>query len=80
MALGLEAGVPPTPGADPSPGTRGGTLSERMAAHEKALIAAELAAQAGSLKATYEALGLSRKALYEKMQKHGLSRDTFRDD
>jgi two-component system C4-dicarboxylate transport response regulator DctD len=51
-----------------------GTLSDRMAAHEKALIAAALAAHSGSLKATYEALGLSRKALYEKMQKHGLDR------
>ncbi len=50
------------------------TLSARMAAHEKALILAALTAQDGSLKQTYEALGLSRKALYEKMQKHGISK------
>jgi len=56
-----------------------GTLSDQMASHEKALIAAALAAHGGSLKDTYEALGLSRKALYEKMQKHGLSRDRFRE-
>jgi two-component system C4-dicarboxylate transport response regulator DctD len=56
------------------------TLSDRMAAHEKALIAAALAAHSGSVKATYEALGLSRKALYEKMQKHGLDRRTYRAD
>jgi two-component system C4-dicarboxylate transport response regulator DctD len=56
------------------------TLSDRMAAHEKALIAAALAAHSGSLKATYEALGLSRKGLYEKMQKHGLDRTDYRAD
>ena len=50
------------------------TLAARMAAHEKSLIMAALTAQGGSLKQTYEALGLSRKALYEKMQKYGLSK------
>jgi two-component system, NtrC family, C4-dicarboxylate transport response regulator DctD len=50
------------------------TLSDRMAAHEKSLILAALTAHGGSLKQTYEALGLSRKALYEKMQKHGISK------
>ena len=51
------------------------TLASRMAAHEKSLIKAALTSQGGSLKKTYEALGLSRKALYEKMQKHGLSKE-----
>jgi len=41
------------------------------------MIVASLTAHDGSLKDTYEALGLSRKALYEKMQKHGLSKDAF---
>lgn len=50
------------------------SLAARVAAHEKSLIAAALTAHGGSLKQTYEALGLSRKALYEKMQKHGLSK------
>jgi two-component system C4-dicarboxylate transport response regulator DctD len=50
------------------------TLSDRMAAHEKSLILAALTAQGGSLKQTYEAMGLSRKALYEKMQKYGISK------
>ena len=62
--------------AEETPDT-GYTLAARMAAHEKSLIMAALTAQGGSLKKTYEALGLSRKALYEKMQKHGLSRDTI---
>jgi two-component system C4-dicarboxylate transport response regulator DctD len=56
------------------------TLAEKLAAHEKSLILAALTAQNGSLKQTYEALGLSRKALYEKMQKHGISKaDADRD-
>jgi len=55
------------------------TLAEQMAEHEKSLIAAGLMAHGGSLKDTYEALGLSRKALYEKMQKYGLSRGSFTD-
>lgn len=52
-------------------------LSERIAAYEKKIIAAELTAHGGVLKDTHEALGLSRKSLYEKMQKHGLDRAAF---
>jgi len=55
------------------------TLVDRLNEHERALIAASLAANAGRLKDTYEALGISRKALYEKMQRHGLDRDRFLD-
>ncbi len=72
MVMGLD------PGLEPQPDTQVVSLAEKMAAHEKGLISASLAANNGSLKATYEALGLSRKALYEKMQKHGLTRDPFR--
>ncbi len=56
------------------------TLAERMAAHEKSLIAAAVASEGGRLKAVYERLGISRKALYEKMQKHGLAREDFLED
>jgi two-component system C4-dicarboxylate transport response regulator DctD len=73
-ALGLEQ--PP----DPAVSLPSDSLAQRMAAHEKALISAALAAHGGSVKATYEALGLSRKALYEKMQKHDLDRMAFRSD
>lgn len=55
------------------------TLADRMAEQERALIAASLAANTGRLKDTYEALGISRKALYEKMQRHGLEREKFTD-
>lgn len=53
------------------------SLSDQMAEHERGLISASLAANGGSLKATYETLGLSRKALYEKMQKYGLDKGDF---
>jgi two-component system C4-dicarboxylate transport response regulator DctD len=53
------------------------TLSERVAEHERALIAASLAANSGRMKETYESLGISRKALYEKIQRYGLDRESF---
>ncbi len=56
------------------------SLAAQLARHEKSLIAAAITSHGGSLKATYEALGLSRRALYEKMQKHGLSRHDFIDE
>ena len=49
-----------------------------MAAHERLLIATALAAHGGSIKATLAALQISRKTLYEKMQRHGLDRESFR--
>ena len=52
-------------------------LAKRMADHERTLIAASLAAHSGRLKDTYEALGISRKALYEKMVRYGLERISF---
>lgn len=72
LGLDLDLGATATPqmAADQS-------LADHMAEHEKAMIVASLTAHDGSLKDTYEALGLSRKALYEKMQKHGLSKDAF---
>ena len=57
----------------------GDSLAEQMAEHERKLIASSLAAHGGSLKPVYEALGISRKSLYEKMQRHGLSREDYLD-
>lgn len=51
------------------------SLSAQMEAVEKRLIEAALAKNGNSLKQTYGALGVSRKTLYDKMQKHGLSVD-----
>lgn len=54
-----------------------GSLAVQIDGYEKALISASLATHQGNLKQTYAALGLSRRTLYEKMQKYGLSRDSF---
>jgi two-component system C4-dicarboxylate transport response regulator DctD len=53
----------------------GQSLLDAVAAHEKALIFAALTANDGRIKPTYVGLGLSRKALYEKMQKYRLNKD-----
>ncbi len=52
-------------------------LADRLADFERGAIAAELTSRGGNLKLTYQALGLSRKTLYEKMQKYGLNREDF---
>lgn len=52
-------------------------LAERMAMHERSLIAAAIASNGGRIRPTYEALGISRRTLYEKMQRHGLVRTDF---
>ena len=56
-----------------------GSLSERVAAYEKQVIMAELSSRGGGLKGTYEALRISRKSLYEKMQRYGLKREDYKD-
>jgi two-component system C4-dicarboxylate transport response regulator DctD len=73
FVLGL--GIGEEAGEDAAP-----TLAERIDRFEKGLIAAELALNGGNLKVTYESLGLSRKTLYEKMQKHRLRREDFGAD
>lgn len=54
-----------------------GSLASQVDRFEKNAIAAALMANRGNLKATYEALELSRKTLYEKIHKHGLRREDF---
>jgi two-component system C4-dicarboxylate transport response regulator DctD len=53
-----------------------GALSERMAQIERAILKSELEAAGGNLKAVYEKLKISRKGLYDKLRKHGLSADS----
>jgi two-component system C4-dicarboxylate transport response regulator DctD len=57
----------------------GNRLSDKVAAFEKSVIAATIAAHGGSLKPVYETLGISRKTLYEKMQKYNLDRHLLGD-
>ncbi|MCO5065949.1 MAG: sigma-54 dependent transcriptional regulator [Rhizobiaceae bacterium] len=58
--------------AHPSSHAPSGNLAERVAAFERHIIAQELSRQGGKLKNVYEALGISRKTLYEKMVKYEL--------
>jgi len=60
------------------PAKRG--LAEQVEQFEKATIAATLSAHDGNLKDSYESLQMSRKTLYEKMQKYGLRREDFVPD
>lgn len=53
------------------------SLAKQVERYEATLIASALISHKGNLKATYEALGLSRKTLYEKMQRHSLRREDF---
>lgn len=53
-------------------------LPQRLEAYEKILIERELINQQGNLTATYTALGLGRKTLYEKMLKYRLDAGDYR--
>ncbi len=78
-AMGLRMDIP---GAGAVGGDDGGgepyvPLPDQVAAVEKHIIQRTLAENGNSMKPTYEALGISRKTLYDKMQKHGIA---VRDD
>ncbi|WEX90520.1 sigma-54 dependent transcriptional regulator [Sinorhizobium garamanticum] len=70
FVLGLEAEQDDATSARPN----GARLADKVAAFEKSLIASALAAHGGALKPVYESFGISRKTLYEKMQKFGLDK------
>lgn len=70
FVLGMWNGFDET--AERRPG-QGETLSDRVAAFEKATIEAELNRHDGSLKPVYEALGISRKGLYDKIKRLGIN-------
>jgi two-component system C4-dicarboxylate transport response regulator DctD len=57
-----------------SDGEESPRLADRVAGFERSVIAGAIAAHGGHLRRVYESLGISRKTLYEKMQKHGLDR------
>ncbi|MDZ4309890.1 MAG: sigma-54 dependent transcriptional regulator [Cypionkella sp.] len=69
-------------GLDWMPGSSGPEvprLADRVAGFERSVIAGAIAAHGGRLRRVYESLGVSRKTLYEKMQKHGLDRRLIED-
>ena len=55
-----------------------GRLREEMERTEKAVIEAALREHQGQINPTYQALGISRRALYERIKKYGLSRQEYR--
>lgn len=72
LGLDLDIGTPGDVSAD--------GLAGQMANYEKSLISGAIAASGGQLKPVYEALQISRKALYQKMQRYGLAREDFTGD
>ena len=74
FVLGL--GLSPVEGSEDAVPAR---LADRVSEFERGVIAGALAASGGSLKPVYESLGISRKTLYEKMQKYGLDRRDLSD-
>lgn len=70
-------------GLDWMPGASGSAplrLADRVAGFERSVISGAISAHGGHLRRVYEHLGISRKTLYEKMQKHGLDRRLIADD
>jgi two-component system C4-dicarboxylate transport response regulator DctD len=55
-----------------------GRLREEMEKVERAAIEAALKECRGEINATWRALGISRRALYERMKKYGLDRESYR--
>ncbi|OHV84857.1 sigma-54 dependent transcriptional regulator [Rhizobium sp. LCM 4573] len=71
FVLGLDS-APGEPGGPSRPDA--GRLADKVAAFERNIIAGAIAAHGGALRPVYESLGISRKTLYEKMQKYGLDK------
>ncbi|MBN2307746.1 MAG: sigma-54-dependent Fis family transcriptional regulator, partial [Candidatus Hydrogenedentes bacterium] len=55
-----------------------GRLKHELERTEQAVIESALRDHQGEMTATSNALGISRRALYERMKKYGLSRERFR--
>ena len=69
LVLGLDMRMDSASSDDEKENIR---LADKVGAFERQIIASTIAAHGGSLKPVYEQLGISRKTLYEKMQKYGL--------
>jgi two-component system C4-dicarboxylate transport response regulator DctD len=55
-----------------------GRLRDELEKTERLAIEAALRENKGEINATYQALGISRRALYERMKKYGLNKEDFR--
>ncbi|QRM32694.1 sigma-54-dependent Fis family transcriptional regulator (plasmid) [Microvirga sp. VF16] len=78
FVLGLiESPGPTTSGEAMADGGAGLSLPRRMELYEAEQIRQTLAAHAGDVKATIEALGIPRKTFYDKLQRHGIVRTGY---
>ncbi|MCW0183033.1 MAG: sigma-54 dependent transcriptional regulator [Zavarzinia sp.] len=64
---------------DTPPPPAGGTLPERVAAFEAALLREALQRHRGNVPAVIDELGLPRKTFYDKLTRHGIAPGDFRD-
>jgi two-component system C4-dicarboxylate transport response regulator DctD len=55
-----------------------GLLHDEMEKTERGVIEAALRDHSGEISATAQALGISRRALYERMKKYGLQKESFK--
>lgn len=72
FVLGLDLGLDNDVRDATTDTDNGGRLADQVSAFERRVISGEISRNDGALKPTYESLGMSRKALYEKMKKLGL--------
>lgn len=72
FVLGMWQGFSRPAGPQIEESELSGSLSERLAVYERAIIEGELARHEGVLKPVYEALQISRKGLYDKMKRLGI--------
>ncbi|WP_282609290.1 sigma-54 dependent transcriptional regulator [Pelagibius sp. Alg239-R121] len=79
FTLGLGIGLEPDGQVESYVSVARVPLSEQIDAFESSLIRRELIKQRGNVTATYEALGVPRKTLYDKMKRHGIRRDDLID-
>jgi two-component system C4-dicarboxylate transport response regulator DctD len=56
-----------------------GRLRKEMERVEREVIEAALKEHGGEINATWRSLGISRRALYERMKKYGIARESFRE-
>jgi two-component system C4-dicarboxylate transport response regulator DctD len=86
MTVTSSAGVAGRPVFEDAPGAArllslpatGGQLRDEMERTERSVIERVLFQYSGEINATYRALGISRRALYERMKKYGLDKQDFR--
>ena len=79
FALGLDPGIA-SPGPAAAMPSQEGALAERVAKFEADAIRDALRRAGGSIAAVVEELGIPRRTLNEKMQRHGIRRDEAAGD